>query len=89
MSYMFEGAKNFDQDISDWNVSSVQEMNSMFTNAYSFNQDLSNWDVSNVTIMFDMFRDAEELSDNNKCAIHTSFSSNYNWEHDWESYCSD
>jgi len=36
-----------------------------------------------------MFDEAEELSDSNKCAIHTSFSSNNNWSYDWESYCSD
>ena len=31
----------------------------------------------------------EELTDSNKCAIHTTFSSNNNWSYDWESYCSD
>jgi len=34
--------------------------------------------------------DYTDLSDDNKCAIHTSFSSNDNWEYNsWEEYCSD
>jgi hypothetical protein len=39
--------------------------------------------------VFAMFGKAEELSDSNKCAIHTSLSSNIFWNYDWESYCSD
>jgi hypothetical protein len=30
-----------------------------------------------------------DLSDENKCAIHTSFDSNDEWEYDWDEYCSD
>ena len=29
------------------------------------------------------------LSDDNKCYIHSSFSSNDNWPYDWDEYCSD
>jgi hypothetical protein len=47
------------------------------------NQDLSNWDVSSVTEMSDMFLDADALSEINKCAIHTSFSTNNAWPYDW------
>ncbi len=36
---------NFNQDISDWNVSNVEEMLYMFQNNPNFNQDLSNWNV--------------------------------------------
>jgi len=36
-----------------------------------------------------MFYYAENLSDNNKCSIHTSFDSNDNWTYDWGLYCSD
>jgi surface protein len=65
--------------------------------AYSFNQDISDWDVSNVTDMGGMFASADSLlfasadslSGDNKCYIHTSFSSNENWPYDWEEYCSD
>jgi len=37
----------------------------------------------------DVMFDNTDLSDGNKCAIHTSFSSNTNWPYDWEEYCSD
>ena len=37
--------------ISEWDVSSVTDMNSMFGNAFSFNGDISSWDVSSVTDM--------------------------------------
>jgi len=39
--------------------------------------------------MENMFENAKDLSDNNKCVIHTSFNSNDNWEYNWDSYCSD
>jgi len=34
-----------------------------------------------------MFVGASSLSDENKCAIHTSFSSNTNWPYDWSEFC--
>jgi len=89
MSSMFFEIDNFNQDISDWDVSSVDTMNSMFLYAESFNQDISDWDVSSVTDMGWMFDYTDDLSDGNKCAIHTEFSSNENWPYDWEEYCSD
>ena len=57
MSELFNGTnfKNFNGDISEWDVSNVKNMKSMFFMCYSFNQDISNWDVSNVKDMRFMF----------------------------------
>ena len=88
MYKMFYDA-DFNGNISEWDVSNVTNMEEMFYLAESFNQDISDWDVSNVTDMHYMFAHTD-LSDDNKCAIHTSFSSNDNWEYNsWEEYCSD
>ena len=62
-------------------------MEYMFYDAASFNQDISDWDVSSVNYMYSMFDYADDLSDDNKCYIHTSFSSNDNWQYDWDEYC--
>lgn len=55
---VFNGATNFNQDISNWDVSNVTKMGSTFRNT-SFNQDLSNWDISNVTTMQTMFTNSK------------------------------
>jgi surface protein len=55
MSYMFSGARNFNQNISVWDVGNVNNMSGMFyenwnaAGALNFNQDLSGWDVSWVS----------------------------------------
>jgi surface protein len=58
MSYMFNGATAFNQDISNWNVSNVIDMSAMFNGATAFNQDISKWNVSNAINMSAMFNGA-------------------------------
>jgi surface protein len=42
---MFRNCTNFNQDISSWDVSSVNNMDIMFGSCINFNQDLSTWCV--------------------------------------------
>lgn len=55
LSGFFDGASNYNEDISGWDTSNVTNMNSMFMNADSFNRDLSKWNVSRVTDFIGMF----------------------------------
>ena len=51
-------------DLSDWDVSSVENMAIMFSGASSFNSDLSGWNVSAVLHMDDMFSGATSFEQN-------------------------
>ena len=53
-----------DRDITDWNVSNVNNMFGMFQNASEFNQDISGWYVKNVTTMQNMFNGATKFNQN-------------------------
>jgi len=55
MSKLFSSYENFNEDISNWDVSNVTHMNGLFCGARTFNQDISGWNVSNVTDMQGMF----------------------------------
>ncbi|WP_172435810.1 Ig-like domain-containing protein [Sediminicola luteus] len=43
LAYMFHDNSNFDQTLSNWNVSSVTNFTSMFQNASAFDQNLADW----------------------------------------------
>ena len=64
LTYFFYGAKNFNGDISNWEVSNVAIMNGLFDKASIFNRDISKWDVSNVTVMSAMFSNASQFNQN-------------------------
>ena len=53
---VFGNAKNFNQDLSGWDVSNVENMYGMFAGAEVFNGNISNWDTSKVVWMHHMFR---------------------------------
>lgn len=55
LNQMFDGASKFNGDITNWDVSSIVEMDEVFNECVSFNQDLGNWDVSKVTSFKGMF----------------------------------
>ena len=61
MSGMFI-ATPFNQNIDNWDVSNVTDMNTMFFLATSFNQPLNSWNVSSVTNMTNMFSQATSFN---------------------------
>jgi surface protein len=56
--------KNFNGDISMWDVSNVENIYSMFYHCYKFNCDLSSWDVSNIKSMAYAFYNCKKFNQN-------------------------
>ncbi len=62
MDCMFAGAVAFNSDISNWDVSNVDNMVSAFEGCKAFNCDISNWDVSAAEHFMHMFRQADAFN---------------------------
>jgi len=62
MREMFAETSRFNADLSDWDISKVENMSGMFRNSSKFEgQGLRQWDMSNVRLHYGMFENAEEL----------------------------
>ena len=64
MHEMFYNASSFNQDISDWAVDTVTNMQSMFYGALVFNQDISGWAIDSIEHMALMFYGASAFDQN-------------------------
>jgi len=62
MEFSFCDATQFNQDISDWDTSTVQYMSQLFFSAHAFNQPIGKWDVSAVKTMRYMFAFANSFN---------------------------
>jgi surface protein len=62
MNTLFRSGREFNDDISEWDVSNVTDMDHMFSGNRHFNQSLNEWDVSKVIKMSQMFGEAKEFN---------------------------
>ena len=61
MNCMFWGCRNFNSNLSRWDVLNVKDMHGMFVGCKDFDSDLSKWDVSNVEDMFMTFTGCDSM----------------------------
>jgi surface protein len=60
----FEDSKDFDCDLSKWDVSNVSTMANMFSGT-KFNHDISNWKIDDDCVVRDMFSKTPIRKNNN------------------------
>ena len=61
MISMFQKCANFDSDLSNWDVSNVEDISLMFWGCAKFNSDLSKWDTSKLQYMINTFHNSGVL----------------------------
>ena len=62
MSFIFSGARAFNQNIGAWNTAAVTNMVGMFAAASAFNQNIGSWNTSAVKDMSYMFNGASTFN---------------------------
>jgi surface protein len=62
ITYMFTGARLFNSNINNWDVSEVTNFSRVFEGTYVFNQPLDNWNVSNATNFNNLFSYAKAFN---------------------------
>merc|ERR1712060_197429 len=67
LTSMFEGAAEFDQDITTWTVATVTKYENMFKGAAKFNQNLNNWAVGDLDITYTSMFDGASKFQHNLC----------------------
>ena len=75
---LFENLDPHNIDISEWDVSNVENMTGMFQFCKNFNSDLSAWDVSKVENMYAMFFECENFEGKGLENWNTSKAQNFN-----------
>jgi len=62
LSGCFQGAVNFNGNISNWNVGAVKNFSSIFNGATAFNQDITGWNVSSGTNFSSMLQNLSSFN---------------------------
>ena len=62
MSEMFMDTERFNQNLTNWQTSSLENVERMFKNTQSFNSDVNNFQLSKVTKLNSMFQGAASFN---------------------------
>ena len=59
---LFQGLRNFNEEIGNWETSQVTDMSFTFSSATAFNKDIGSWKTPRVTTMSNMFANARAFN---------------------------